>query len=88
MLRKAMMKEIIKVIIHEIVWLLIGAATFGLWALLAGIKDIFIIGMLVYIGVRVGAWIGKIEVYESIRKNQYQHEEAGATGKQSAKDNH
>lgn len=77
-----------KTIINEIVWLLIGAAAFGLWALLAGIKDVFIIGMLVYIGVRVGAWIGKIEVYESIRKNQYQHEEAGGFAEQPAKDNH
>lgn len=58
-----------KAVINEIIWLLISVVTFGLWALLAETKDIFYIGMLEYIGLTFAKWIGKIDTYESIRKN-------------------
>ena len=49
-----------KLVITEIVWLLIAAAVFWLLAVFSECKDAFFVGMIVYFGVRVSYWYGKL----------------------------
>ena len=47
-------------VLNECVWLLIAAAVFGLLSLLTRTNDPIIIGMLVYVGVRISYLYGQI----------------------------
>ena len=49
-----------KLVITEIVWLLITAAVFWLLAVFSECKDASFVGMIVYFGVRVSYWYGKL----------------------------
>jgi hypothetical protein len=49
-----------KIVITEIVWLLIAAAVFGLLAVVSECKDAFVVGIIVYFGIRVSYWYGKL----------------------------
>ena len=51
------MKEII---IKEIVWLLIAAAVFGLFAVVSECKDAWVVGMVVYSAAKISYWYGKL----------------------------